>query len=209
MVILFTPRHLSSYNATFTLSAKQKQKEINFNFTAWIPFWPGRVDFVWANTKGRRDDKQGHGYGHWTSLDWIWDCESESWGAVAFKAPVLWREKKKKSDGENIGEHVFELRSLTRRRSQWNIGRATPLGWSSAGETRPLHHLWSSRGWDTFLTVVLKPHVGGGGLQPPLPAPNNCVFFFFTFTSQQNKKTKKLHIYKYKNMKWHELTSLV
>jgi len=44
MVILFTPRHLSSYNATFTLSAKKKigffilQHEFRFDVVK-----PGRV----------------------------------------------------------------------------------------------------------------------------------------------------------------------
>lgn len=51
MVILFTPRRLSSYNATFTLSAK---KIIIFHFTAWIPFWPGRVDLFQQHKRGGR-----------------------------------------------------------------------------------------------------------------------------------------------------------
>lgn len=43
---------------------------INFNFTAWIPFWPGRVD-LYQQTQKASDDKQGHR----TSFDGIWDTE--------------------------------------------------------------------------------------------------------------------------------------
>lgn len=47
---------------------------INFNFTAWIPFWPGRVD-LYQQTRKAGDDKQWHRYRHRTSFDWIWDTE--------------------------------------------------------------------------------------------------------------------------------------
>lgn len=75
--------------------------------------------------------------------------------------------------------------------------------------------LWSSHGRDTFLTVVMKPHVSGGKeLEPRRPALNysaraRACYNYVYFHESSTKQTKKLHIYKYKNMKWHELTSLV
>lgn len=91
---------------------------INFNFTAWIPFWPGRVD-LFQQTQKAGDDKQVHRYRHWTSFDWIWDSKSkQNRGVFAFKSFCFMEKKKekKKSDGENVGMHVkalhlFELQS--------------------------------------------------------------------------------------------------
>lgn len=78
------------------------------------------------------------------------------------------------------------------------------------GDPAAWRDLWSSRGRDTFLTVVMKPHVGGGkeleGRRPALnySARARACYNYVYFHESSTKQTKKLHIYiyKYKNMKW-------
>lgn len=58
MVILFTPRRLSSYNATFTLSAKK-----NYHFSILqheFHFDQVELDFISAKTSEVGDEEQTH-----------------------------------------------------------------------------------------------------------------------------------------------------
>lgn len=70
MVILFTPRHLSSYNATFTLSAKNKNDKFSI---LQHEFHLDQVELIYfsKHTKGGRQHRESHR----TSFDWIWDIQ--------------------------------------------------------------------------------------------------------------------------------------
>lgn len=66
--------------------------------------------------------------------------------------------------------------------------------------------LWSSPGGDTFRTVVMKPHVGGGKeleqCWPALIYPARAYYNYIYFHESSTKHTKKLHI----QVQEHEMT---
>lgn len=68
MVILFTPRRLSSYNATFTLSAKN-----NYNFPFYsmnsILIYEDRAELIYFSKHERVMNSVYVIYGKWTSID--------------------------------------------------------------------------------------------------------------------------------------------
>lgn len=68
MVILFTPRRLSSYNATFTLSAKN-----NYNFPFYsmnsILIYEDRAELIYYSKHERVTNSEHIIYGNWTSID--------------------------------------------------------------------------------------------------------------------------------------------
>lgn len=89
---------------------------------------------------------------HRTSFDWIWDIRE--WAepkSVCLKAPVIWGEKKKKSDGENIGMHVKALHLFELQSGVWIDG----THWCGSRQARPS---WGGR--KTLISVehsILSP----------------------------------------------------